>query len=415
LRAIDLGILSTLDLRSTLDILLEKIDEHLPYPATTVRIFNKETDQLELKAWRNVEIEQLVKNASAETRALPHLVFQSSKAISITDIASYAKNAEELLIPEGYKSYLGVPLAAKGELIGVLSFYTKEQHEFTAEEIDFLTTVAGQGSIAIDNSLLYERTKAQAAELAVSNRIKGEFLSIVSHELRTPVNVISGYSNLVYEGMFGVVNPDQKKALQTIRKHTDELLTIIENMLEATKLRAGDIKVMLGVFRMADILENLKARFDRPVENDVVFQWDFPPDLPAFRTDGNKVLLILKNLIENALKFTATGTVTVSARHDSLTSSVKIMVQDTGIGISEDMQAGIFEGFRQGDSSDTRTYGGVGLGLYIVKRFTDLLGGTIEVESRLGDGSKFTVTLPASATAIVSLEKNTPDVTEDAI
>ena len=402
-----------MDLRSTLDILLEKIDEHLPYPAVTVRIFNKETYQLELKAWRNVDIEQLLKNASTVTRSLPHLVFESSKAISITDIASYGKSDEELLIPQGYKSYLGVPLGAKGELIGVLSFYTKEQHEFTEEEIDFLTTVAGQGSIAIDNSLLYERTKQQAAELAVSSRIKSEFLSIVSHELRTPVNVISGYSNLVYEGMFGDVNPDQKKALQTIRKHTDELLTLIESMIEATKLHAGDIKVMFGVFRMADIIEHLKARFDRPVENDVALQWDFPPDLPAFRTDGNKVLLILKNLIENALKFTSTGAVTVSARHDSVTSSMKVMVQDTGIGISEEMQDGIFERFRQGDSSDTRTYGGVGLGLYIVKRFTELLGGTIEVESRIGCGSKFTVTLPANATAIV--EKDASDLTKDGI
>ena len=238
--------------------------------------------------------------------------------------------------------------------------------------------------------------QAQAA-----NRLKSEFLATMSHELRTPLNVILGYTELLLDGEFGGTTPGQAATLRRIDRRAHELLELIDSTLDVNRLEAGKLRVELGTVEVAALINTVRAETQDLAENpDVTFVWDNIPPLPQLQTDPAKLQMVLKNLIRNAVKFTEQGKVTVSAcaRDDG----VEIRVSDTGIGIAPEVLPTIFEPFRQGDGSNTRRYGGVGLGLYIVKRLMDLLGGKIAVESEVGKGSTFRVWLPLTARTDVS-------------
>jgi len=300
----------------------------------------------------------------------------------------------------------------------VLSFYTKEEHEFSNEEVEFLSMLAGQAAIAIHNSSLYEQTKKQAADLVKSNRVKDEFPSVMSHELRTPLNIVVGYTGMIKDGMLGEVNPEQRLALEKVMNRTHDLLNMIMSILGATQIEAGEVKVETQRFSVDDFFAELRAAYDRPAGKELALFWDCPSGLPVLETDREKLKQILQNLIHNALKFTEQGCVTISARvlkgsgrravgnnqpsgigqgqpeKGKEEECIEFRVADTGIGIPKEKLPIIFEMFRQADSSETRLHGGVGLGLYLAKKLTEVLGGNIEVETEVGKGSTFTVAIP---------------------
>jgi signal transduction histidine kinase len=241
-----------------------------------------------------------------------------------------------------------------------------------------------------------DKLKNQAAELEKSNKAKDEFLNLVSHELRTPLSLISGYAELIKTRMMGDINVDQEGALIKIKHHSWELLNTVNAILEATKIDAGACCVESSVVSLVYFLDGMKANYDNPTGKEVTLIWDYPADLPAVNTDCAKLKHIVENLINNAIKFTETGNVIISARHWRDRSAVKLTVTDTGIGVPSAALPFIFAKFYQADASQTRTYGGVGLGLHIVKKFTELLGAEIEVESEENKGSTFILTLPLS-------------------
>jgi signal transduction histidine kinase len=244
----------------------------------------------------------------------------------------------------------------------------------------------------------YDHMKEQAAELEKSNNAKDDFLNVVSHELRTPLNLISGYAEVIRARMIGEINSDQEAALYKIKRHSGELLVIVNSILEATKFDAGACQLESHEYSLVDFLNGMRSNCDIPLGKEVALTWDYSDDLPIVTTDGVKLKHILENLINNAIKFTETGTIVISARHLPDTNSVELKVMDTGIGIPSEALPFIFEKFQQVDGSQTRAYGGVGLGLHIVKKFTELLGATIEVESEQNKGSTFTLILPVSFT-----------------
>ncbi len=260
--------------------------------------------------------------------------------------------------------------------------------------MDFLTTLANQAAIAIYNSQLYEQTKKQAADLVKSNRVKDEFLSVMSHELRTPLTAVMGYTAMVKDGAFGEINPKQEKALQKVMDRARDQLAMITSILQATHMEAGAAKAECRGVELGNLLDEVRSSFDMFRDKQITLHWDYPCDLPVVKTDREKLRYILQSLIHNAIKFTDKGYVTVSAWYVPGAERVEFKVADTGIGIPKEKTPIIFEMFRQADSSETRLYGGVGLGLYIVKKYTELLGGTVEVESEVGKGSKFTVRIP---------------------
>ena len=415
LHDINLAITSTLELHKVLTLLLAKIDQLLPYSATAVRLYNKETQALEAIVSRNVDEDQTESEVSDAGGSLARRVFDTKTPLVSSNLHTDPQVSEpEFFRKRGLVSFLGVPLLAKGEALGVLSFYTKEEHLFADDEIEFLSTLAGQAAIAIHNSQLFEQIKKQATDLERANKVKDEFLSIMSHELKTPITVINGYTRMIQEKVVGETNPEQEKVVGKILSCSNELLSLVNAVLDASRLEAQTLKADSRPLKLTTFLIDLKSDYAYLLDKELVVNWDYPPDLPSINTDGAKLRQILQNLISNAIKFTERGEVTVSARVIEgvgdqqsgvgtgprppipVARWLEFKVKDTGIGIPRESLSSIFGIFQQGDSSARRSHGGMGLGLYIVQKFTDMLGGTVAVTSKPGKGSTFTVRLPVN-------------------
>jgi signal transduction histidine kinase len=298
------------------------------------------------------------------------------------------------LFKPGVQSLLVIPVFLSHRLSGIIALGYFAAPSLSEEDLPQARQLADQVAVAIHNSELYHKTRKQAEELERANRVKDEFLSVVSHELRTPLTVIMGFTGMVREQLLGEVNPEQDKALAMVTQRSTELLGLINSIMEATKIETGAAGTESQEFDLNDFLDHLRSLYDIPLSKGLTLRWDYPVHLPSVRLDSTKLKHILQNLIDNAIKFTEKGHVAVSARYLASSRAVEFKVADTGIGIPKEAIPIIFEKFRQVDSSETRAYGGVGLGLFIAKKFTFMLGGKLEVESEPGVGSTFTLTLP---------------------
>jgi signal transduction histidine kinase len=232
------------------------------------------------------------------------------------------------------------------------------------------------------------------SNLVKANKAKDEFLSVMSHELRTPLNVVMGYTGMMKEGVLGPINAQQSRAMEKVIGRSTDLLTMISQILQATSIEAGKVQIEKREFDLADFLDSVKSNYDFPLGKDIALYWEQPSERLKIKTDPGKIKHILQNLVNNAIKFTQRGSVTVRTSYIPPSKCLRFEVVDTGIGIPTDMLPSIFDIFHQVDSSETRSYGGVGLGLYIVRKYAELLNGTITVESEYGRGSTFTLTIP---------------------
>ena len=312
--------------------------------------------------------------------------------------------ASEFVRTNSVRSIMAAPLMVKEDILGVLTFYSERPERFDSQELESLQGLTGQAAIAIYNSQLFERTKQQAVELEKANNAKDEFLGIMSHELRTPLNVILGYAGMLQERVLGEMNGEQARAVVTINKYSNELLAMTESIMEATRIQTGAIVVENSPVSLVDLGDELKSRYDCPPGKSITLSWHFSPELPVLRTDASKLKTILHNLIDNAIKFTGEGSIAVSACYLTEERTVQFKVADTGKGIPQESQSLIFEMFRQLDSSKTRQYGGVGLGLYIVRKLAALIGAEVSVESRPGCGATFTVSIPIGGRNVIAAD-----------
>jgi PAS domain S-box-containing protein len=424
LHQIGMAIASTLDLRRVLDILLEKLHRSTSYAAATVRLVNRRTGELEAVACWNINEEKWKRTFAKNPGGLSELVLETKTPVMIDDVAQDPRTRHQDFMREyGLVSFLGIPLIAKDEALGVLAVFTKEQHRFDDEEVQFLMTLGGQAALAIHNAQIYQ-------EMVKANKVKEEFLSVMSHELRTPLSVVIGYAGMLREGMMGQVNPQQQEALQKILSRAADQLQMINSIMQTTQLETRAVMPEYHRVNLPELLTHLRGDLDTThTKKSVALVWDYSLEPAHIVTDSAKLKQILQNLISNALKFTDRGSVTISAslierdgrnplgavpeliQDANLTPSdldlstptvqkcLQIKVSDTGIGISAEQLWSIFDKFFQVDSSETRLYGGVGLGLYIVKTFTELLGGKVEVQSQRGSGTTFTVILPIETAA----------------
>jgi signal transduction histidine kinase len=263
------------------------------------------------------------------------------------------------------------------------------------EILIFSIVSAGLGFIS-DRQKAEEKARIEAEHMAreqaeSANRLKSDFLSIISHELRTPLISIIGYNDLLLDGVAGSLTGEQIDALKKIDTSSKKLLDLIKSMLELSRLEAKSIE--LKEISVSDLIKEVESETKSLQASGLNFVWNVEPELPHLRTDPTKLKVILKNIISNAVKFTEKGSVTIDAHNKD--GGIEINVIDTGIGIAPESLPTIFEPFRQIESPLTREHGGIGLGLYIVKRLAEILGGTIKVESEVGKGSTFRVWLPA--------------------
>lgn len=392
------AITSTLDVASVLSILLDHIALLFSSCAVSVSWVDARSKVLETIACRGPTGGEPPRWAVASNESLPSLVLQEQKPLAILDGRADLRTAElDLFRREGWVSYLGLPLTVKNETLGVFSFYCREKHEFGLDEIAFLNALVNEAAIAIHNSQLFEQTSQQATELEKSNKIKDEFLGVMSHELRTPLNIIMNYSEALRMGTFGEIGPAQTLGVDKIGVQAGHLLSLINGILEITKIESGTVSFDARPLDLNSFIAELKSDYLLTMEGEVSLVWTDGGQLPILVTDQIKLKQIVTNLINNAIKFTERGSITISANIAADGAQVQIQVADTGPGIPVDLLPTVFDKFRQIDSATTRNYSGAGLGLYIAKNYVTLLGGTIEVRSRLGQGSTFTVTLPLSS------------------
>ena len=228
-----------------------------------------------------------------------------------------------------------------------------------------------------------------------ASRHKSEFLANMSHELRTPLNSIIGFTSIVKDGLAGPVNEEQKKQLELVYTSSEHLLGLINSILDLAKVEAGKYETDKSSFNLQALLEELRSSLQPQADEKLLsFTVNINCIDDVIHTDRNMLLQILLNLTSNAIKFTEQGSITLDCEQND--SNLVIKVIDTGIGISTDSLQDIFDAFRQVDSSTTRKYEGTGLGLSISQHFSAMLGGKLEVESKEGNGTTFTLTLPVS-------------------
>jgi Amt family ammonium transporter len=300
----------------------------------------------------------------------------------------------------GFKSCAILPLHVHGEVCGVIQISSRKARYFDEEQRDHLLAVARQISIALENRELFDNLQASRNQLERANKVKDEFLSVMSHELRTPLSVVIGYSGMLREEQLGPLTKDQEQALEIIRRNSQELYTMIDSIMDATKIEAGSMLAELDAVSPSHLLTELKLSYDFPNRKNICVEWNFSEALPPLWTDLRKLRQILTNLINNAIKFTDEGKVVISAEEKIEDETgghrrwIEFRITDSGIGIPPEERDRIFDRFHQVDSSGTRSFEGVGLGLYIVKSFSAMLGAQVSVESVVGEGSSFIVSVP---------------------
>jgi signal transduction histidine kinase len=265
--------------------------------------------------------------------------------------------------------------------------------EFPPQVVELLKTFATQSALAIQNARLFREVEEKGRQLAVASQHKSQFLANMSHELRTPLNAVLGYTELILDETFGDVPEPIRDSLERARNSGQHLLGLINDVLDLSKIEAGQLTLSLADYAMEEVTQAVATNVESlAAEKKLALRVSVPPDLPPGKGDSRRIAQVLLNLVGNALKFTEAGEVRVGVTVED--GAFVVSVADTGPGISEADQTKIFEEFQQADSSTTRKKGGTGLGLAIAKRIVEMHGGRIWVESSLGQGSTFRFTLP---------------------
>ncbi|HVR17961.1 MAG TPA: GAF domain-containing sensor histidine kinase [Candidatus Limnocylindrales bacterium] len=392
LHQVNMSVASTIDRAEILSAFLETALIHLPYAAAVIRL--RHAGVLETTAARGFKSKTL--SNGKDSLAFTDRVLDDPAPLKVRNVFTDRQVSNLAFFEgEGLVSFLCVPLVANNEVLGCLLFLTREEHEFNPEEIDFISTLAGQAAIAIHHSELYDRSQRQSEELTDAHKIKDEFLKVVSTQLKTPLNVITGYSEMFLEGLLGEITPIQEKAIETVARQSKELHGLINTVLQVSSMEAEKLHVELHEINLWEFCSELRTFYDYPLATGVKLVWNYPADLPSIEGDRAKLRRMLENLVGNALKFTQQGTVMIAVRYLAGKQRLEFKISDTGVGIPEANIPKIFEKFRQGERHTGMEHGGVGLGLYIVKKYLDLLGGNIEVQSRVGEGTTFIFQIPA--------------------
>ena len=334
--------------------------------------------------------------AAAERR-----VIEVPDVLADTSLEDWAEVANEL----GFRAIVALPLQTGEGVLGAVAFYFANAGAISAETRSLLRMVADQMAATAQKARLIEDLRRANAALLETNaelerqyvalldarRVKDEFLANISHELRTPLTAVMGYLALMDEGLAGPVTPEQRKTIAQVKTSSEHLLELIGDLLELTTLKRGGLEVVASSFDVRDPVHDAVASTRGRAEA-VALRISEPEQATVMVSDRRKIAKLLVALLSNAYKFTRSGEIRLSVEVHN--DRAVYRVQDTGIGIPDEMQQLVFDEFRQVDGSSTRRFGGSGLGLSLARRLARLLGGEIEVDSVPGEGSTFRVNLP---------------------
>jgi signal transduction histidine kinase len=390
---------STLDVETVLDTIVSRASQLAGAAGCSIYEYDEAAEQFELRATHNDDAEFVAALRAAPLRKGEGLMGRAAEMrepIQIPDITqpgAYQSSVRDTLIRFGYRALLSVPLLREDQIIGSLSFNRKAPGEFPPEVIDVLKTFATQSALAIQNARLFREIADKSRQLEAASRHKSEFLANMSHELRTPLNAIIGFSEVLVDRMFGELNEKQDEYLKDIYGSGQHLLSLINDILDLSKIEAGRMELEATDFDLPSGIDNaLTLVRERATRRGITLGRTIDERLGMLRGDERKVKQALLNLLSNALKFTPEGgRIDVGARvHDGV---AEVSVTDTGVGIAPEDQEAVFEEFRQVGAADKKVEG-TGLGLALSRRFIELHGGRIWVTSAVGAGSTFTFTLP---------------------
>jgi GAF domain-containing protein len=387
---------STLDVETVLTTIVAKAVQLSGTEAGTIYTFDKSRQEFQLRATHGMDERMIAtfrdRRIGVGETAIGKAAAQQTP-IQIADTLKGASLVLDIVVQAGFRALLIVPLLRSDQIIGALVVRRKEPGEFPEHTVNLLQTFADQSVLAIQNARLFREIEEKSRELADASQHKSQFLANMSHELRTPLNAILGYTELMADGAYGEPSEKMLGILKRLEANGRHLLGLINDVLDLSKIEAGQLELELSDYSIQDIAQTVRSTLE-PLAADkkLAFKVEIPPELPPGRGDGRRLTQVLINLVGNAIKFTDAGEVAIRAQANN--GSFYVSVRDTGPGISAADQAKLFQEFQQADNAITRKKGGTGLGLAISKRIIEMHGGRIWVESQPGQGSTFAFTLP---------------------
>jgi signal transduction histidine kinase len=409
LNTIGAAVSQSLNLDEVLDQAVDKIAKAVGIDTALIYQLNAADGLLRMKAFHGLHDDMAASMATLSAYAgVAGRVIETGQRMIFEDIQNddhyRALSREGKVVSLGFASAAVFPIMAKEKIIGTLHVASRIQRHFAVDETELIQTIAGQIGVAMENAMLFtevsDKTKALGQtnqELLDASRAKAEFIAAMSHELRTPLNVVMGSSDLLHEGFFGELNSGQRDAMEKICRNSRVLLKMINDVLTISRVDAGRLSLELSTVAIDAVIDQARALVEQVNrDNHLEVRWDIDASIPPLVTDALKLEEILQNLIGNALKFTPTGGIEVRVQNRPEQDRVEFTVADTGIGIAIEDQGRIFDAFEQLKEAHTGNFNGVGLGLNIVRRYLELMQGEISVQSELGQGSRFTFSVPRS-------------------
>jgi signal transduction histidine kinase len=396
---------STLDLETVLETIVSRAVDLSGTDCGVIYEFDDAAQEFNLRASHRMEAEAVEGLKAARIRMGEGATGQAASTrapVQIPDTFTQPERAvsrvRPLLNRLGYRSLLTVPILREQQIMGALSVWRRQVGEFEPEVVNLLQTFATQSALAIQNARLFREIEEKSRQIEAANRHKSEFLANMSHELRTPLNAIIGFSEVLKERMFGELNEKQAEYTDDILTSGQHLLSLINEILDLSKVEAGRMELELATFDLPLAIDNARTFVrERATRHGINLDVDVDERLGDFVGDERKIKQILLNLLSNAVKFTPEGgRIGIAAKQAD--GAVEISVSDTGIGIAPEDQPKIFEEFRQVGSDNAKKVEGTGLGLTLAKKFVELHGGKIWVTTAVGKGSTFTFTLPERPT-----------------
>jgi signal transduction histidine kinase/putative methionine-R-sulfoxide reductase with GAF domain len=392
------AISSTLDLRTVLSTIVARATQLAGTDAGVIYEYDEQREVFVPRATEHLEaeiVETMLATPVRKGEGATGRLAEIQEPIQVPDIlaAPAESRVRDALVRAGYRALLAVPLVREDHLLGGLTVIRKATGAFAPEVIELLRTFATQSALAIQNARLFLEIEDTSRQLEVASQHKSEFLANMSHELRTPLNAIIGFSEVLTDRMFGELNEKQEEYLKDIHASGQHLLSLINDILDLSKIEAGRMELELADFHLPQAIENaLVLVRERALRRGITLEHSIDPRLGEIQGDERKVKQVLLNLLSNAIKFTPESG-RIDVRAVSGYGVVEVSVSDTGVGIAPEDQEAIFEEFRQVGAAAKKVEG-TGLGLALSRKFIELHGGRIWVESQVGAGSTFTFTLP---------------------
>jgi signal transduction histidine kinase/DNA-binding response OmpR family regulator len=395
---------STLDLETVLSTIVTRANQLAGTESCTVYEYDERAEELLFRATHNLadEVVDVARRAPIRRgEGVAGRMAVTLEPVQIADIAepgAYSGPLRDVLLQTGTRALLGIPLLRENHLVGGLTVTKKTPGEFPPQIVDLLKTFASQSALAIQNARLFREIEDKGRQLEAADRHKSEFLANMSHELRTPLNAIIGYSEMLQEDAADLGAEQFTDDLKKINAAGKHLLELINAVLDLSKIEAGKMELYLESFDVPSLVRDIAAVI-QPLAAKNANRLDVrcPDEIGTMRADLTKVRQALFNLLSNACKFTERGTVSLTVAREAVDGQAWIVfgVSDTGIGMTPEQLARLFEAFTQADAATTRRYGGTGLGLALSRRLCRMMGGDVTVESEAGRGSTFTIRLPA--------------------